>query len=175
MRSVIRKNGLSLDHGIAEEIFGRLETRPNLPQSRRVAHILELLSRLGENNRDFFVFRQLGQPLKRYKWHYGLVLGKELNARLQFTDEMSKANEWEHNAVRFLLSLVPHNLSRLKRCTFCNRWLFAEKRWDQKFCKRGACRQNHYDNDPSRKEHKRELMRENRKLHQKKNSKWKKR
>jgi hypothetical protein len=86
---------------------------------------------------------------------------------LEFTKRMSAEDEWEHRAVRFLLSLVPHHINRLRRCAYvgCKGWFFAEKREDQKFCKRGACRQNYYDSDPEQRERKKEKMRENRKWH----------
>jgi hypothetical protein len=153
---------------VADELFRHLETKPNLIQSKRVEHILCLLSRLGRNNRDFYTFGQLRGPLKRYNWHYGLTLsGRGLSARLDFTKEMPEEDAWEHRAVRFLLSLVPHNINRLRRCAYasCNGWFFADGREDQKFCKRGACRQNHYDSDTDRRERKKVKMRENRKWH----------
>jgi hypothetical protein len=151
----------SLEGAMADELFRHLETKPNLIQSKRVEQILDLLSRLGTDNRDFFTFSQLREPLKRYKWRYRLVLGRGgLSSQLDFGEEMSEADEWEHKAVRFLLSLVPHHLNRLRRCAYCKGWFFAEKRSDQKWCKRGSCRQHHYDNDPARRADKKLYMRD---------------
>jgi hypothetical protein len=170
MNISIRKTTLSgwVTGAAADELFRHIETKPNLIQSNRVEHILDLLSRLGKNKWNWVAFNQLREPLKKYKWHYGLVLGHGgLSARLDFTKEMSEEDEWEHKAVRFLLSLVPHHINRLRRCAYggCKRWFFAEKREDQKFCKRGACRQNYYDSDPERREQKKAKMRANRKWH----------
>lgn len=153
---------------VADKLFRHLETKPNLIQSKRVELILDSLSRLGRNERDWIAFHQLREPLKRYEWHYGLTLSSGgLQARLEFTKRMSEEDEWEYNAVRFLLRLVPHHINRLRRCAYdgCKRWFFADKREDQKFCKRGACRQNHYDSDTERREQKRKKMCENRKWH----------
>jgi hypothetical protein len=170
MNTLIRKNDVPgwVTGAFADELFRHLETKPNLIQSKRVAHMLNLLSRLGKNEGDWPAFTHLREPLKRYQWRYGLTLSSSgLQARLEFTKEMSDKDEWEHKAVRFLLSLVPHHLNRLRRCAYdgCNGWFFAEKREDQKFCKRGACRQNYYDSDKERRERKKEKMRENRKWH----------
>jgi len=50
-------------------------------------------------------------------------------------------------AVRLLLSLDP---KRMRRCEWhkCNRWFYAASRTDQRFCKRGTCRQNSHQYDP---------------------------
>jgi hypothetical protein len=168
MCAQFRKNGILtgwVTGAVADGIFRRLETKPNQIQSKRVERILELLSRLGKNNGDWAAFTQLREPLKKYKWHYGLVLGRGgLSARLDFTREMSEADEWEHKAVRFLQSLVPHQLNRLRRCAYdgCKGWFFAEKHAGQRFCKRGACRQKFYESNPDVQEKKRVTMRENR-------------
>jgi len=149
---------------IADDLFRHLEAKPHLAQSKRVAHILDLLSLLGRNNRDFYSFNQLREPLKRYQWHYGLVLSSSgLQAMLGFTKEMSEENEWEHKAVRFLLSLVPHDLHRLRRCAdaACNRWFFAAKSGKKEFCS-GNCKQHNYDSDPEMRRKKRESMRTHR-------------
>jgi hypothetical protein len=192
MKAIIRKNGRavpgwvkvglvqrgfkSVEEAIAEDLFQRLETKTNLIQSKRVGHILESLARLGRNKGDWIAFNQLREPLKKYEWHFGLTLGSDgLNARLDFTKEMSKEDAWEHRAVRFLLSLVPHHINRLRRCAYdgCNGWFYAAKREDQEFCKRGACRQNYYDSDPKRREKKRINMQKNRKWHREQNQRAK--
>lgn len=174
MSSRIRKNAIFpfpilVEGELANRLVHHLETKPHLIQSKRVERILHLLSRLGENEWDLYTFSQLREPLQRYEWHYGLTLsrGKGLGTELRFTKNMSEEDEWEHNAVRFLLSLVPHRINRLRRCAYdgCKGWFFAEKRDDQTFCKRGSCRQNHYDDDPKRREKKKANMRENRKWH----------
>jgi hypothetical protein len=148
----------------ADEIFSHLETRPNSVRSRRVTEILELLSRIGHGDAAaFFGKRDL---LSRYKWHYGLTYsrGHGLCADLVFTENLSAEAAWEYRAVRFLMSLVPDNINRLRRCASegCNRWFFAATA-KRIFCKRGACRQNHYDNDPERRKSKAAHMKELRK------------
>lgn len=146
---------------VADDVFRHLEAKPHLSQSKRVEHILELLSRLGKNNGDFYTFSQLREPLKRYEWHYGLTLGKHgLRAELLFTKEMSEGDEWEHRAVRFLLSLVPHHLHRLRRCldSDCRRWFFAAKSGKRVFCC-DNCKQHNHDSDPEERKKKREYMR----------------
>jgi hypothetical protein len=172
MKSIYRKNRIAewANEALIEQLFRRLETKPNLPQSKRVMHILELLARLGSNKGDWLAFHQIREPLKKYKWHYGLTLGSSGLRPWLFTEKMASANEWEYNAVRFLLSLIPHDINRLRRCEYdgCQRWFFAEKTRKQKFCKRGACRQNHYDSDPERRAQKRKKMRELRQLHKRK-------
>src|ERR1700689_2384973 len=171
MKALIRKNDRMpewVTGAFAGELFRHLETKPNLIQSKRVEHILDSLSRLGRKERDWIAFTHLREPLKRYEWHYGLTLSSGgLRARLEFTKKMSEEDEWEQKAVRFLLSLVPHHIHRLRRCAYdgCKGWFFAEKREDQKFCKRGACRQNYYDSDTKRRERKKAKMHENRKWH----------
>jgi hypothetical protein len=173
MVRTIRKNKIMPEWAageVAGGIFRYLEANPHRPQSERVELILDLLSRLGENERDFFSFTQLREPLRRYEWRYGLTLSSAgLSARLVFTKEMSEEDEWEHGAVRFLMSLVPHQIYRLRRCAYygCRGWFFAAKRDDQEFCKRGACRQNYYDSDPVRRKQKAEKMKENREWHKK--------
>src|SRR5271166_1075131 len=146
---------------VADRLFRHLESNPHLIQSKRVEHILDLLSRLGESDRDWIAFTQLGGALGRYEWHYGLTLSSSgLRAMLYFTKKMSEEDEWEYEAVRSLLSLVPHHINRLRRCAYdgCKGWFFAAQREDQKFCKRGACRQNHYDSAPEMREHKKLYM-----------------
>lgn len=170
MRTTIRKHDKPdrATSYIADELFKRLEAEPDTIQSKRVGHVLALLARLGQNEWDFPTFTQLREPLRRYKWRYGLTLGKGgLRAELAFTEKMSGADEWEHRMIRWLMSLVPHHIDRLRRCAFegCKRWLFAGDRYDQKFCKGRACRQLHHDSDPKHREQKNERMRENRKWH----------
>jgi hypothetical protein len=183
MKSLIRKNektpgwvrlGLaqrgfdSLEDAMADELFRHLEARPKSKQAERVEQILDLLSRLGRG--DQAVFFQKGNLLSRYEWRYGLTFsGKRgLRAELMFTKELAEEDAWEYRAVRFLMSLVPHRINRLRLCVECNGWFFAAKRERQKFCKRGACRQKHYDSDPARRMHKKKYMRGLRELHARK-------
>ena len=161
----IRKNELPewVAGSVADKLFWRLDANPHLLQSKRIENILELLSRLGRNERDFPAFSQLGDALKRYQWRYGLELSSSgLSAGLRFAKEMSEEDEWEYDAVRFLVNLVPRRINRLRRCAYdgCKGWFFAVKRVDQQFCKRGACRQNSYDNNPAIREKKKRKMRE---------------
>lgn len=174
MRTLIRKNAFMpawVAGGAAEKIvFRRLDEEPNLIQSKRVQHILDLIAGLEENKGrllGYYAFTQLREPLKRYKWRYALALGTGLSVFDSPAGEMSEADEWEHWAVRFLLSLVPRDIHRLRRCAYdgCKGWFFAAKRVDQKFCKRGVCRQNYYDSDTEQRERKKAKMRENRKWH----------
>jgi hypothetical protein len=164
MRTINRKNDSMSEWvagAVADRLFRHLESHPHLIQSKRVEHILGLLSRLGENEWDWVAFTQLREPLRRYKWRYGLTLSSSgLRTSLFFGDDMSEEDEWEYGAVRFLLSLVPHHINRLRRCAYdgCQGWFFAAQREDQKFCKRGTCRQNHYDSTPEMREHKRLYM-----------------
>jgi len=165
-----RKNAHKLEWvtgAVADDVFRYLEAKPHLPQSKRVEHILEMLSRLGRSNGDIgdiYVLNQLRGPLKRYEWHYGLMLGSRgLRAELLFTREMSEEDKWEHRAVRFLLSLVPNHLHRLRRCAdkTCQRWFFAAKSGKREFCS-DNCKQHHYDSDPQMRKKKREKMRKHR-------------
>jgi hypothetical protein len=151
----------SVAGAVADRLFSHLEIHPRLIQSKRIEHILGLLSRLGESDRDWIAFTQLREALGRYEWRYGLTLSTSgLRARLFFTTKMSEEDEWEYEAVRFLLGLVPHLMNRLRRCAYdrCKGWFFAARRQDQKFCKRGTCRQNHYDTTPEMREHKKLYM-----------------
>jgi len=175
MGAFIRKNEFMpvwVAGGAADKIvFRRLDDEPSLIQSKRVQHILDLLVELEENRGNllgFHAFTRLREPLKKYKWRTGLALsGSGLRLFDSPAEELSEADEWEYQAVRFLLSLVPHHIHRLRRCAYdgCRGWFFAEKRNDQKFCKRGACRQNYYDSDTERREKRKAKMRENRKWH----------
>lgn len=167
MRSIIRKNYNMPECAagtVADKLFGDLESNPRRIQSERVENILDLLARLGKNERDWVAFTQLGKELGRYEWHYGLTLSSSGLRAMLFFKKMSEEDEWEYAAVRFLLSLVPHHISRLRRCAYdgCRGWFFAAKREDQKFCKRGACRQSHYDSAPEMREHKKLYMRKHR-------------
>jgi len=115
--------------------------------------------------------------LNRYEWHYGLTLGSSgLQAELMFTKELGDEDAWEHRAVRFLMSLVPHRINRLRRCAYtgCNKWLYAAKRADQQFCERGNCRQNHYDTQPETRDKKKLYMRKRRAKEKKREEKSKK-
>jgi hypothetical protein len=161
MKAIIRKNDISqakLMGAVADEIFRHLESRPDSARSRRVAQILELLSRIGRG--DAAAFFGKGDLLSRYKWHYGLTYSKSrgLCADLVFTNDLGAEAAWEYRAVRFLMGLVPNHINRLRRCEGCNLWLFAAGRADQVFCKRGACRQAHYDDDPERRKRKAAYM-----------------
>jgi hypothetical protein len=164
MNTRLRKNDKLIGESV-ERIFRHLEAKPNFRQTKRIEHILDLLARLGMNPLDREAWVQLPGLLERYKGHYEIVfVGKELEMRLCPPKHLSRPNRFEHGAVCFLLRLVPRNIDRLRRCAYegCRGWFYAGKKWDQKFCARGACRQNNYDSLPANKEHKRELMRINR-------------
>lgn len=165
MKSLIRKNEFAPDSAaagvIANHLFRHLEARPKSKQAERVEQILEKLSRLGRG--DVAAFFQNGDLLSRYEWHYRLTYSgsRGLRAELMFTKELPEEDAWEYRAVRFLMSLVPHHINRLRRCADakCNKWFFAARREDQQYCS-GNCRQHHYDSDPVRRAAKREYMRD---------------
>lgn len=180
MRAHIRKNEFlpkRLEGVVAEDLFRHLEAHPQTAQSKRIAHILEALSRLARG--DWHAFSQLDDLLTRYEWHYGLIVEQgSLRAEPIFARKLlEKEDKWEHLAVRFLMSLVPDRIDRLRRCRYegCRGWFFADKRYDQNFCKRSSCRQNYYDSDPGRRERKKAKMRENRRWHREQNRKAKER
>jgi hypothetical protein len=172
MKSIIRKNerlSTSVSGAVFGELFRHLEARPKSRQAERVERILDLLSRLGHG--DTAAFFQKGDLLSRYEWRYGLTFsrGRGLSAELMFTKELPEEDAWEYRAVRFLMSLVPDRINRLRRCADegCKKWFFAATREDQQYCG-GNCRQRHYDSDPAKRAHKKKYMRELRALHERK-------
>jgi hypothetical protein len=159
------------------DIFCHLEQHPDEPKYARVGRILELFRRLGvllkkykgktpprgpkwsdiEKTEAVELMAELRELLKKYRWRSQVSLSSEgFCAFLVAAD--AEGDKWEYEAIGDLLALiaVEGGLSRLRRCFYdgCKRWFYAANRSDQKFCKDGVCRQNHYYSDPeSQKKH----------------------
>ncbi|MGA2990565.1 MAG: hypothetical protein ABSD88_08820 [Candidatus Korobacteraceae bacterium] len=163
MKSFIRKNAFvralpaRVEGKIAEKLFRDLEVRPQSIQSKRVEQVLERLSRLGQG--DWAAFFQKSDLLNRYEGHPSLALSRSGLRVDMVAKHLSEEDEWEHQAVFFLLSLVPHRINRLRRCAHdgCKRWFYA-KRNDREWCS-GACKQRNYESTPEQRESKKLYMR----------------
>jgi hypothetical protein len=168
MSEFIRKNDLLIEHepDIAA-IFAYLEDNSEKPHARRVEIILELLSTSlisGASARErSLVTTTLRKALARYRWvSYVAITADGFHVSNTFAGRgLSKDDDWEHEAVRNLLAVVPQlgDPPRIRRCVECNRWIFAAKRKDKETCG-GKCRQSRYESIPENREKKRAKMKE---------------
>jgi len=167
MSKLIRKQIVDVDIEQLESLFRHLEEHRDAPQSKRVEKILDLLSSMRDGlstSERTQVHMGLANALRRYRWRSFVARAREGFREIRAIadrENLSKEELWEHDAVRNLLDVVPHlgKRPRIRRCIECQGWFFAEKRDDQKYCKRANCKQAHYDKDPDKRKQKNEAMR----------------
>jgi hypothetical protein len=152
-------------------IFYRLEQTPDAPESKRVEHLLRLLSRIEKPNADRTILAQVCRALSAYLWRYNVIRSPQ-GLIAHTTGAEGRGNDWEHSAVHVALSLIEHGqLWRLFECETCGELGFAPYK-RQRFCgpKSPKCKQRDYDEDAENKIKKQAYMREYR-LEEKKRKK----
>jgi hypothetical protein len=176
-----RKNGITADELALErleELLWALNEGPETDQMRvrmeRVENVISLLARLDEDApslKKAQLLAGLRKALSRYRWvSYITPSTKGVVVLNRVADHMqiSRADLWENEAVRDLLTALPRlDIGRrpyIRRCESpkCRRWFIAP-RSDKRTCSQ-ACHQWLYDNrSPEQKAHKAAKMRDHRK------------
>lgn len=170
MIDIISKNDIlpsRLDTFDLELLFTHIDEHPNTDASRQIEKILDLISALaGAASKLEKGQAQVGllKALRGYRWTSYVSNTAQGFREIRVPADkgsLSKGDLWEYEAVRNLLDCVPYlgSPSRIRRCATCRRWFFAAKRADQKFCKRGNCRQQNYESSPTIRESKKLYMR----------------
>ncbi len=133
-------------------------------EAERVEEILELLGDLRAGKDKVRIAGSLTAALSRYKWRQQVSHTAEGLRVVSFATagrELTPGEAWEYGTVSYLLALVPYpgRWPRICADTACPEWFAARARGRrQMFCS-DKCKQRVYEQDPARREKKRERMR----------------
>ncbi|WP_197414155.1 hypothetical protein [Terracidiphilus gabretensis] len=157
--AIKRKNEITPDELAIERIeecICTLNDGPKTPQLERVERVITLLGKLTGDASDrekLRVFTELLHVLGQYKWSsYIAPYGDGWTVVNNIADHthLTKADLWEHEAVRDLLAAFPRlgvgERPFIRRCESpkCQRWFIAPRK-DKGACS-DACKQWLYDN-----------------------------